>query len=136
MTGQAQSNGPISTVEAEQEIRRINEEWVSALIRGDTATLNRLMADDCVFTYALEGDDKAQFISDIETGDLIVDVLNRDNVEVRIYGRTGVLVAFDTAGWKYKGRNIKGHYRTLHVYSELEGLWQIVAIQSSPISLK
>lgn len=136
MEGQAKSDEPFSTVQAEHEIRRINKEWVNALLRGDTNTLNQLMADDCIFTYALEGDDKAQFIRDIEAGDLVVEVLNRDNVEVRIYGRTGVLMAFDTTGWKYKGHSIKGHYRIMHVYSEREGLWQIVAIQASPISLK
>ena len=41
----------------------MNEEWVKALSR-DGATLDRLMAEDFVFSYPLEGDDKAQFIAD------------------------------------------------------------------------
>jgi len=136
MAFQDKTNELPSTIEAEQELRRINERWVAAVIGGDTATLDQLMADDCIFTYVLEGDDKTQFIRDIEAGDLKVDDLKRDNVEVRIYGSTGVLIALDTADWKYKGHYIKGHYRSMHVYSERDGIWQIVAIQSSPISMK
>jgi hypothetical protein len=131
MTGQTDSSK--STLHAEQEIRRINEQWVQALIDRDTATLDQLMAEGCLFTYALDGDDKAQFIADIESGDLQVNVLDRDQVEVRIYGSTGILTGFDMSEWKYKGRDIKGNYRTLHVYAEREGRWQIVAIQASPL---
>lgn len=136
MPGQAESNEPFSTIKVEQQLRRIDKEWVDALIRGDTSTLNQLMADDCIFTYTLEGDDKAEFVGDIERGELSVEVLRRENVEVRIYGRTGILMAFDTAEWRYKGRKLKGYYRTMHVYSEREGKWEIVAVQSSPITLK
>lgn len=124
-----------STLQTEQDIRRINEEWIQGLIRGDTVTLDRFMAEGCLFTYALDGDDKAQFIADIESGDLQVKTLNRDQIEVRIYGSTGILTAFDTSEWRYKGRDIKGHYRTLQVYVERDGRWQIVAIQASPLTI-
>jgi ketosteroid isomerase-like protein len=121
-------------IEAEQKVRQINKEWVAALERGDTATLNQLMAEDCIFSYALDGDDKAQFISDIDAGILLVESIKRDNVEVRIYGQTGVLLAYDTTEWRYKGHHMEGYYRIIHVYSEQDGRWQIVAIQASPIS--
>lgn len=136
MTGQTDSNEPASSIEDEQQLRRMNEEWVEALIQRDTGALDRLMAGDCIFTDALAGDDKAQFIGDIETGELQVDTLNRENVEVRIYGSTGVLMALDTARWKYKDHNIEGHYRIMHVYAKRDGNWQIVAIQASPIAMK
>ncbi len=123
-----------ASVEAEQKVRQIDKEWTAALEQGDTATLNRVMAEDCIFSYALDGDDKAQFISDIDAGNLRVDSLKRDNVEVRIYGPTAVLLAYDTADWRYKGQHIQGYYRTIHVYTERDGQWQIVAIQASPIS--
>lgn len=136
MAGQAKSENSPPTIQGEQQLRRINEEWVEALVHSDTTTLNRLMDEGCVFSYALDGDDKAQFIADIEAGDLRVASLKRDHVEVSIYGATGVLIAFDTADWMYKGQHIQSHYRTIHVYAERDGQWQIVAIQASPISLK
>jgi ketosteroid isomerase-like protein len=124
------------TIRAEQKLRSMNEEWVEALTSKDTSTLNRLMDELCIFTDALTGDDKAQFIADIDSGDLEVRSLKRDNVEVRIYGSTGVMTSLDSADWRYKGRDIQGHYRTLHVYAEIGGEWRIVAIQSSHIEFK
>jgi ketosteroid isomerase-like protein len=136
MTGQGKIPGPGTAVEAKQKLKEINQQWVAALVRRDTALLNHLMAEDCIFSYALDGDDRAQFISDIDSGDLQVAFLERDTLEVRIYGSTGVVIAYDTADWRYKGRRIQGNYRTMHVYAERDGLWQIVAIQASPISSK
>ena len=121
-------------LEARQKLREINHRWVDALIRRDTRLLGELMAEDCIFSYVLDGDEGAQFISDIDSGELQVDSLDRDTLEVRVYGSTGVVVAYDTANWRYKGRLITGNYRTMHVYAERDGHWQIVAIQASPVS--
>ena len=136
MAGETENQCSPSAIQAEKQLRRMNDEWVEALVRSDTATLNRLMDEGCIFSYALDGDDRAQFIADIESGDLRVATLKRDHVEVSIYGSTGVLIAFDTADWRYKGKHIQSHYRSIHVYAERAGQWQIVAIQASPISLK
>jgi hypothetical protein len=57
----------------------------------------------------------------------------RDNVEARIFGHTAVLTGVDTAKWTYKGRVIEGYYRTILVYAERNGRWQLVAIQACPI---
>jgi len=118
----------------EQDLRRMNDEWVAALVNRDTDTLGRIMAADCTFTYPLEGDGTDQFISDVKSGDLAMEKMTRDNVEVRIFGQTAVLTAVDTAKWIYKGHVIEGYYRTIHVYSEREGRWQLVAIQACPIA--
>jgi ketosteroid isomerase-like protein len=118
----------------EHDVRRMNSEWVTALVQRDTATLARIMARDCTFTYPLEGDGTEQFIADVGSGDLNVESMTRDNVEVRVFGQTAVLTGVDTAKWLYKGHVIEGYYRTIHVYAERDGRWQLVAIQACPIA--
>lgn len=120
--------------DVEHELRRMNVAWVSALIHKDTDELARIMAADCSFTYPLEGDGRDQFISDVESGDLTVESMTRDNVEVRVFGQTAVVTGLDTAKWLYKGHHIEGYYSTIHVYAEREGLWQLVAVQACPIA--
>ena len=117
----------------DHDLRRMSREWVGALLRRDTAMLARIMADDCTFTYPLEGDGTEQFVADVESGDLRVESLTRDNVEVRVFGQTAVLTGLDTARWVYKGHAIEGYYRTINVYAERDGRWQLVAIQACPI---
>src|SRR6195256_6958286 len=93
-------------IEIEQHVRQFNDDWVKAIMRGDGETLNRIMADDFIFTYPLEGDDKAQFIADVTSGDLKIEHISREQVSVRIFGHTAVLTARDSATWLYHGREL------------------------------
>src|SRR5438552_9956147 len=97
-----------SKIQIEQELRQLNDEWVKALVRGDGETLERIMADDFFMTYPLEGDDKAQFISDVTSGDLKIEHLSREQVSVRLFGSTAVVTARDSATWLYHGRELSG----------------------------
>ena len=50
-------------IQIEQALRQMNAEWVTALLQRDAATLRRIMAQDCTFTYPLEGDGTVQHLS-------------------------------------------------------------------------
>jgi len=120
--------------EIEQQLRHMNEEWVTAITKGDGATLDRVMADDFIFSYPLEGDDKAQFIADCVSGDLKVQQITREQVSVRVFGPTTILTARDTSHWIYHGREISGQYKILNVYSKRDGEWKLCALQACPIN--
>ena len=120
--------------EIEQQLRHMNEEWVTAMTKGDGATLDRVMADDFIFSYPLEGDDKAQFIADCVSGDLKVQQITREQVSVRVFGPTAILTARDTSHWIYHGREISGQYKILNVYSKRDDEWKLCALQACPIN--
>jgi len=122
-----------SAIEIEQHIRQLNDEWVKAIMRADAEALGRIMADDFYFTYPLEGDDKAQFIADITSGDLKIKHIAREQLNVRVFGNTAVLTARDSATWLYHGRELAGQYKILSVFSERDGHWQLCAIQACPM---
>lgn len=122
-----------STIEIEQHLRQLNDEWVKAVVRGDGETLDRIMADDFILTYPLEGDDKAQFIADVTAGDLKVEHISREQLSVRVFGSTAVLSARDSATWLYHGRELSGQYRVLLVYAKRDGRWQLCALQACPM---
>jgi ketosteroid isomerase-like protein len=122
-----------SKIESEQQLRQMNDEWVKALVRADGVTLDRIMADDFLFAYPMEGDDKAQFIGDVVSGDVRVEFLARENLSVRIWGATAVLTGKDSAKWSYRGRDFSGHYKIVHVYSFRDDRWQLVSVQACPI---
>ena len=128
------STHPDNTFEIEQLLRHMNEEWVKALSARDGATLDRLMSDDFVFSYPLEGDDKAQFIADCVSGNLSVRHINRDQISVRVFGPTAILTARDTTNWIYHGRELSGQYKILNVYSKRDGEWKLCALQACPIN--
>src|SRR5947199_6491066 len=114
-----------STFEIGRHVRQLNDDWVKAMVRADAATLDRIMADDFYFTYPLEGDDKAQFIADITSGDLKIKHIAREQLNVRVFGSTAVLTARDSATWLYHGRELAGQYKILSVFGERNGQWQL-----------
>lgn len=134
MEGNADDPKYDSSLAVEQELRQLNDDWVEAFVKRDTATLAKIMADDFVFISPLDGDGKQQFLGDIESGDLTAESLIRDNLDVRIYENTAVLSATDTARWQYRGHEILGHYRIINVYSRRGGEWQLVSVQACPTS--
>lgn len=111
----------------------MNDEWVKALVRRDGETLSRIMAEDFLFAYPLEGDDRDQFVSDVVAGELVVEHLNRENLRVRIWGATAVVTGHDSAKWFYKGREFSGHYKIIHVYACRDEEWRLVALQACPV---
>src|SRR2546422_11169822 len=115
------STGEQPAIEVEQHVRQLNDDWVKAMVRADVETLNRIMADDFFFTYPLEGDDKAQFIADVTSGDLRVEHIRREQVSVRVFGSTAVLTARDSATWLYHGRELSGQYKIIMIYTERAG---------------
>ena len=122
-----------SQIEDEQLLRQMNDEWIKALVRRDGPTLDSIMADDFVFMYPMEGDDKKQFIYEVEQGALTVGHLTRANLTVRIWGDTAALSSVDTVQWLYHGRDFSGKYKALSVYANRNGKWSLVAVQACPI---
>jgi ketosteroid isomerase-like protein len=122
-----------AAIEVEQLLRQLNDDWVKAVMRADAGTLNRVMADDFFFTYPLEGDDKAQFIADVTSGDLKMQHISREQLSVRVFGSTAVLTARDSATWTYHGRELSGQYKIIMVYTERDGRWQLCAFQACPM---
>ena len=131
--GTRSDNIPAS-LQPEAELRQINDEWVQALVRSDTDILSRIMAADFVSIFPFDGDGREQFIADVACGDLTVEMLTRDNIDIRVFDRTGVVTALDKAKWRYKGHQILGYYRILQVYVERQGSWQLVSMQACPIA--
>ncbi len=122
-----------SQLEIQRHVRQLSDEWVKALVRRDGETLNRIMSDDFLFTYPLEGDDKADFIGEVTSGDLKVEHLSREHVSVRVFGATAVLTALDAATWLYHGREISGQYKAIAIFTLRDNRWQMCALQACPI---
>lgn len=126
----SEDEGPQSAtdLQAEQELRRANDEWARALAQRDEAALDRVMANEFVLAYPFEGDDKGQFIADVLTGEVKVESLEAHGATMRVSGGTGIVFGTETANWHYRGRDLSGLYRFVRVYTRKEGRWQIVAL--------
>lgn len=116
----------------EQTIRRLESERSQASLRGDFATLERIVADD-FSTVGTSGAvrNKAQWIGDHKSGALKVESQTFADVNVRVYGDAAIITGLMTQKGLDKGKDISGQVRFTRVYVKRNGQWQIVAGHNS-----
>ena len=122
----------VTNPQVEQELKRVNDEWAEALAQRDGAALDRIMADDFMFAYPFDGDDKGQFITDVVRGEVSVKALETRDTIVRVYEGAGVIFGSETANWQYRGRDFSGPYKFFRVYARRQGRWQLVILHLCP----
>lgn len=110
----------------ERALVKLDKEWAAAEARGDTASINRILADEYVFTD-LDGKvgDKRQFLVHTKSSDTRPESITPDDYKVRFYGNTAVMTHSATL----KGRDNSEQARAIHVWVNRRGRWQVVAHQ-------
>ena len=121
-----------------QQLEMHCEEWAGAELRGDTAYLERTLADDFVgvgprgFTLS-----KEQWLERHESGKLRYESFGLDEVQVRPYGDAAVTVCRQSAEGVYEDENgrfdIKEQFRVTLVFVRQRGSWLLAGLQLSPI---
>jgi ketosteroid isomerase-like protein len=117
---------------AEQEIHVLLDELAAAHLRGDADALDRIRADDIVFTTA-DGRvlEKAQMQR--AQGDLVLSVYGHDDLRVRVYGDAAVATGRITSEGTFRGQPRGGRTRFTRVFVKRGGRWQLVANQLTRI---
>jgi uncharacterized protein (TIGR02246 family) len=118
----------------DQQIRQLEEELRTAVVKADTSVMERLLADDYTATN-LNGltRNKAQIIADMKSGAAKTESLTLENVKVRAYGDAAVVTADRTQKGSLRGQDTSGNMREIRVFVKRNGRWQVVATQMTPI---
>ena len=119
---------PASTEDVAATITQLERDWVAAIVKKDTATLDRLIADDFVGTSPTAHTyTKTIAINDLKAGTYVVDKMDLDEVTVNVYGTTAVSFVSQQEKSRYAGVDSSGHYHFTDVWVKKDGRWQVVA---------
>jgi ketosteroid isomerase-like protein len=119
---------------AEQEVARLADAWATAELRGDTAFLERTLADDFIGVGPLGFMlNKQEWLTRHQSGDLKYNALDLDEVTVRVYGETAVVIGRQVQSAAYRGNPIKAELRTTLVLVHQQGQWRLASLHLSPI---
>jgi ketosteroid isomerase-like protein len=119
---------PVSAEDVEATITQLEKDWVAAIEKKDTATVDRLLAPDFVGTSPTAHTyRKADALDDLKTGNYVVDKMDLDEVSVNVYGTTAVSFTSQEEKSKYAGNDTSGHYHFTDVWVKRDGRWQAVA---------
>jgi ketosteroid isomerase-like protein len=107
---------------ASDAVRETAEGWRSALIKQDKAALDRLLADDLIYTHASgKSQTKTEYIDAVTNGPSRYESFNQTDTRIRVYGDLAILSGYVDV--KTPGRD-SYRVRTLEIYKKNHGQWQ------------
>lgn len=116
----------------EAELNRLEDLRYEAMKNVDTATLDKIFADEFVY-QTLQGKthSKASYIASLTSGEVKINSFKRENSRVRFYGdnATVMAVAHLDVTLGAEARKLSLFY--LNVWVKRDGRWQLVARQST-----
>src|SRR5688572_30327257 len=116
------------------EILKMEDAWISAIKARDAAALDRLLADDIVYTHATGPvDTKSQYIASITSGNQKYASVERNDMNLRVFGDAAVVTANMRMMGATKGKPFDDRVRMIHVWIKQKGAWQLVAHQTTRI---
>lgn len=114
------------------EVRRLNDEYLAAMLAGDTGWFKRRLAGNAVVMF---GDgrrlNKAEFLAMMRAQPGRLRSLEARDVAVRAFGPV-VQVDAD-APWELAD-GTRGMTRYLHTWIRLEGGWQVVSVHLAVVA--
>jgi ketosteroid isomerase-like protein len=129
-SGQNANSAPSS----EQEIRTLEDERNRAILKGDSAALEQMTANDYTF-ITLRGElrTRSEIVKGFQSGSFKYDSRTISDLNIRVYGDTAVVTGRSTQKGSENGKDYSGDYRFTRVYAKQKGRWVTVALQATLI---
>ena len=121
--------------QVERAIEELEDKRYEAMKRADREVLEQLLADDLTYVHTSgRVETKSQFINSIESGEILYRSIDREDVQVRIYGATAVVTGLANVTVELRGRVEHLRIRFIDVYVRQNGHWNMVAWQSTRLA--
>ena len=118
----------------EQALAKIQHEWAAARVKGDSSYTRRIEADDCTIVWP-----DGRIVNkrgDLEsmTGDIAFTEFKIDDLRVRLYGDSGIVVGQGIIK-AHKGKEdlLGGKFVWTDTFVKQSGQWKVVASQITPV---
>ena len=121
----------------EEELLKLEEQFAEAIIKNDLEEIERLVADEWIIINADGGIiDKERFLGVIKSGALTHEMMESDDIRVRVYGESAVITALTRTKGEFMGQAFSTQERATDVFVRLDGRWQCVLSQLTRFSKK
>jgi ketosteroid isomerase-like protein len=121
----------------EQALIEIQHEWAEARMKGDSSYIRTLEAGNCTVVWP-DGSivNKREDLESM-TGDIVFTEFKIDDLQVRSYGDTGIVVGQGTIKAREGKQNLLGgNFVWTDTFMKHDGAWKVVASQITPVLKK
>lgn len=121
--------------ESRLEIDQLEATWRNAILSGNTAAMDALLADDYMaITSSGTLQSKEQALANLRSGRVHFTRLDITERKVRFYGTTALVNSIAEVKGTNADGDISGSYRYTRVYvRDAKGKWKIVSFEASKI---
>ncbi|QJD79691.1 nuclear transport factor 2 family protein [Spirosoma rhododendri] len=116
---------------SEKAVADAERQRFAAQVSKDYAALDKLLADDLVYTHSSGNtDNKASYIQSIRDGKSKYDAIESQEMKVRVYGNTAIINGVCLIKAMNNGETINTRLRYTDVYVKKGNQWQMATWQS------
>jgi ketosteroid isomerase-like protein len=113
-----------------EEFLKLEKQFTAAIIKNDPEAIERLVTDDWIIINADGGIiDKERFLEVIKSGALTHELMQSEDMRVRVYGDSAVVTALARSKGKFMGQEFTTHERSTDVFVRRDGQWRCVLTQ-------
>jgi ketosteroid isomerase-like protein len=117
-----------------KEMRAAEEQFQKALVKSDTETLSKLLADDYLRTPpTTPNTTKTQYLDALRSGTLKYFSIEDKESHYRTYGDTVIVNAVTAIRVNINGQQRDEVLRLISVWIKQNGRWQLAAVQGNPL---
>jgi ketosteroid isomerase-like protein len=114
----------------EEELLKVEKGFVDAIAKNDLEAIERFVTDDWIIINADGGIiDRERFLGVIKSGTLTHELMESDDMRVRVYGDSAVVSALTRSKGKFMGHEFTTHERSTDVFVRRDGQWRCVLTQ-------
>ena len=116
------------------ELAKVTEQLLQAELKGDVATMERMMTDDFVAVgprgFVLN---KAAWLQGHKTHELQYQDMTQDELTERSYGDAALVTKKQSNKATFQGHDASGEFRVTQFFVKQGGEWRLASTQLSPI---
>src|SRR5438093_5863473 len=105
---------------AERTIRQLEHEWEQALLKNDQATIDRIVARDCIFVSST-GELMTKTQADADRRNTALQASTTTQTIVRVLGEAAIVIGANLETSQYAGQDTSGQYRWTDVFVKRDG---------------
>jgi hypothetical protein len=121
-----------------EDILAADDRFFTALLRADSAALERLLIGDFLLIDVNSGSEvaKSLFVPAVGSSQITFEEIEVDDTtrRVRCYGPSALVTGRTRMRGHYAGALWTAHSRYTHVYVEDHGTWRMASAQGTPIT--
>jgi ketosteroid isomerase-like protein len=120
----------MKNTDVETELLKLEKEFAAAIVKNDPEAIGRFVTDDWIIINADGGIiDKERFLEVIKSGTLTHEMMESDDIRIRVYGDSAVVSALTRTKGKFIGQEFGTHERATDFLVSLNGQWRCALTQ-------